>query len=203
MARLLEHDTALTAADETEVSEGAGRSTARALATALALLMISLLVVARSQAAFEAEPADADAAFSTGDVRLTDDDEGTTLFDIPDMVPGRPVSDCIAVTYEGAVLPADVVLAAAAEGALAPALVITVESGQGGGFQDCAGFEADETLYEGPLDRLAAGDPVLAFRAEETPAQRSFRFTFDLDPEVPVTGRATATADLEWSAEPS
>ena len=52
MARPLVHDTGLEA-DETPIADGAGRSTARALATAIALLMISLLVVTRSQAAFE------------------------------------------------------------------------------------------------------------------------------------------------------
>ena len=86
---------------------------------------------------------------------LTDDDNGTTLFDIPNMVPGRPASDCIAVTYEGDVLPVDVHLDASADGALVEALLVTIEGGTGGSFQNCGGFEPDGTLFEGTLQELA------------------------------------------------
>lgn len=202
MARLLEQHPVTLPPDDTGESTGTGRSTARALATALALLMISLLVVTRSRDAFDATPADVEASFTTGDVRLTDDDGGTTLFDIPNMVPGRPASDCIAVTYEGDVLPVDVLLDAATEGALAPALLVTIEAGVGGSFQNCGGFEPTESIFEGSLADLATRPrPLAAFTAEETPSTSTFRFTFDLDPEVPVQGRATATADLAWTAE--
>lgn len=201
MARLLEQQPVAVESDDTRESGGTGRTTARALATAMALLMISLLVVTRSRDAFDATPADVDASFATGDVRLTDDDGGTTLFDIPNMVPGRPARDCIAVTYEGDVLPVDILLDAATAGALAPALLVTIESGVGGRFQNCGGFEPTETIFEGSLAQMADGQLLAAFTAEETPYTQSFRFTFDLDPEVPVAGRATATADLAWTAE--
>ncbi len=202
MARLLEDQPLAPEAGDPDEGRGAGRSTARALATALALLMISLLVVTRSRDAFDAEPADARASFTTGDVRLTDDDGGTTLFDIPNMVPGRPAADCIAVTYEGDVLPVDVHLDASVEGALAPALLVEVEAGTGGGFQDCAGFRPSETVFAGSLEDLADRDrPLHAFTAEATPVTETFRFTFDLDPAVPVEGRATASADLGWTAD--
>jgi hypothetical protein len=201
MARLLEEQPILVVEDDAEERTGTGRTTARALATALALLMISLLVVTRSQDAFDTNPATTDASFTTGDVRLTDDDDGTTLFDIPNMVPGRPARDCIAVTYEGDVLPVDVKLDASADGALVDALLVRIESGTGGGFQDCGGFEPDGTLFDGTLEDLAAADAMAAFTAEETPSARTFRYTFDLDPEVPVEGRASASADLAWTAD--
>ena len=172
------------------------------MATALALLIISLLVVTRSRDAFDADTADVEASFTTGDVRLTDDDAGTTLFDIPNMVPGRPATDCIAVTYEGDVLPVAVKLDASIEGALAPALLITIEAGTGGGFQNCGGFEPTDTVFEGSLADLAARPrPLPAFTVEETPFTQTFRFTFDLDPAVPVEGRASANADFAWTAD--
>jgi hypothetical protein len=163
--------------------------------------MISLLVVTRSRDAFDSTPAQSEASFTTGDVRLTDDDNGSTLFDIPNMVPGRPSADCIAVTYEGDVLPVDVALDASAEGALAGALLVTIERGTGGGFQNCGGFEPDDTLFEGTLAELADADPLAAFEATETPSTSTFRFTFDLDDDVPVEGRARASADLAWTAD--
>ena len=195
MPRLLEQQPLTVVEDDADERTGTGRTTARALATALALLMISLLVVTRSRDAFDTDPATAEASFTTGDVRLTDDDNGTTLFDIPNMVPGRPASDCIAVTYEGDVLPVDVHLDASADGALSEALLVTIESGAGGG------FDPSGTVFEGTLEELAASEPLDAFTAEETPSSRTFRFTFDLDPEVPVQGHATATADLAWTAD--
>lgn len=202
MARLLEELPAPVAPGEGEDSASSGRSTARALATAIALLMISLLVVTRSQAAFEANPADADTSFASGDVRLSDDDRGTTLFDIPDMVPGRPVSDCILVTYEGNVVPVVIGLEADVDGALAPALQLTIESGSGGSFHRCGEFAPDEVVYRGSLSELAdRGGPVRVFEPDETPAARTFRFTFELDDDVPVRGHATANADFTWNAD--
>jgi len=201
MARFLDDQASAPAPAEASESTGTGQSTARALATALALLMISLLVVTRSRDAFDATPAQADASFTTGDVHLTDDDNGTTLFDLPNMVPGRPESDCIAVTYEGDVLPIDVRLDASADGVLSQALLVTIESGVGGRFQNCGGFEADGVLFEGTLAELADAPEMDAFEAEETPSSRTFRFTFDLDPDVPVEGRAQARADLAWTAD--
>ena len=201
MPRLLEEQPLTVVEGDDEERTGTGRTTARALATALALLMISLLVVNRSRDAFDTDPATAEASVTTGDVRLTDDDNGTTLFDIPNMVPGRPASDCIAVTYEGDVIPVDVHLDASADGALSEALLVTIESGAGGGFQNCGGFDADGTVFEGTLEELAASEPLDAFTAEETPSSRTFRFTFDLDPDVPVQGHATANADLAWTAD--
>lgn len=201
MARPLDQQLAAGESVEEEGGSGTGRTTARALATALALLMVSLLVVTRSRDAFDSTGATLDASFTTGDVQLSDDDGGTTLFDIPNMVPGRPVFECIEVTYEGDVLPMDVKMNASADGALVPALVVTVEAGAGGGFQDCDGFEPTEILFEGSLAGLAARNtPLSAFTAEETPFTETFRFTFDLDGAVPVEGRATATADLAWTA---
>lgn len=194
------HQSAEAPAEE-PVAQGVGRSTARALATAIALLMISLLVVTRSQSAFEGAPADADASFTTGDVTLSDDDRGTTLFDIPNMVPGVPVSECIAVTYDGDVVPLTVRLAASARGALAPALRVRIEDGTGGSFRNCGGFVPDGETFAGTLPALVEQGTIEAFAVDESPTTRTFRFTFELDPDVPVEGRATADANLEWTAE--
>jgi hypothetical protein len=199
MARLLDQQPVV--AEEAGDSRTAGQATARALATALALLMMSLLVVTRSRDAFDSTPAAAEATFTTGDVSLSDDDNGSTLFDLPNMVPGRAVSDCISVTYEGDVLPSEIRLDASADGALVEAMLVTIDRGTGGGFQDCGGFTREDTLFDGPLSDLADAGALDAFTAEETPDAVTFRFTFDLDPEVPVEGRASATADLAWTAD--
>lgn len=84
----------------------AGRTTARAVAVAMALLLVSLLVVNGSREALEYVPSVAAGPFSAGSVRLTDDDRGRSLVGVDGLVPGGQETECIAVTYEGNAEPA-------------------------------------------------------------------------------------------------
>ena len=143
MSRILERESGPIDIGAEEASTG--RTTARSLATAIALLIVSILVVARSRAALSTQEAGADVSLSAGSVELTDDDAGTSLFAVDDMVPDRPERDCIVVSYEGNVLPVMVGLSTEAEGALAELLDVQVERGTGGAFHDCSGFTPTET----------------------------------------------------------
>ena len=205
MSRILERESGPIDLAAEEASTG--RTTARSLATAIALLIVSVLVVTRSSAALSTQDAGADVSLSTGSVELTDDDAGSSLFAVDDMVPGRPERDCIVVSYEGNVLPVTIGLSSEAEGALAGLLDVQVERGTGGAFQDCAGFTPTETVYEGTLAGLAdRADGVEAATVTETPAAETFRFTFELT-GVPETATdeadATASARFIWQADPA
>ena len=208
MSRVLERDTnPVDLAAEEAVT---GRTTARALATAIALLLVSILVVTRSRGALSTEDTGADLEFGTGSVALTDDDAGSSLFAVDDMVPGRPERDCIVVSYEGNVLPVTIGLSSEAEGALAGLLDVQVERGTGGAFQDCTGFTPTETVYEGTLAGLAdQADGVEAATVTETPAAATFRFTFELTGAPAGDGAdgdetdATASARFIWQADPA
>lgn len=211
MSRILERESGPI--DVAAEEAGIGRTTARSLAAAIALLIVSILVVTRSRAAFTTEDAGADVSFAAGSVQLTDDDAGSSLFAVQDMVPGRPERDCIVVSYEGNVLPVEVTLASEAEGELADLLDVQVERGDGGAFHDCTGFTPEATVYRGTLSELAAGDPVDAFSVEDSPAAQTFRFTFTLS-GVPDGGatvaspgagetRPSAEASFLWEADPT
>ncbi len=203
MSRILERESGPIDIGAEEASTG--RTTARSLATAIALLIVSILVVARSRAALSTQEAGADVSLSAGSVELTDDDAGTSLFAVDDMVPDRPERDCIVVSYEGNVLPVMVGLSTEAEGALAELLDVPVERGTGGAFHDCGGFTPTETVYDGTLAGLAdrAGG-VEAATVTETPAAETFRFTFELG-GLPEAGEADATASARfiWKAGPA
>lgn len=186
--------------DDRADEETSGRITARTLAAALALLAIAVLVATRSQAAFNAEAATTDVAVAVGDVALTDDDRGASLFSIPALAPDRPVERCILVEFEGNLLPSDIQLAAEAEGSLARGLTTEVEMGDGGRYGDCSGFLPETTVFEGSLRELADGDALDTFTAYENPSSRTFRFTFTLDDAGDVEG-AEAEAAFEWTAE--
>lgn len=211
MSRILERESGPI--DVAAEEAGIGRTTARSLAAAIALLIVSILVVTRSRAAFTTEEADANVSFAAGSVQLTDDDYGSSLFAVQDMVPDRPERDCIVVSYDGNVLPVDVTLASEADGALADLLDVTVERGDGGAFHDCTGFAPEATVFHGTLSELAAGDPVDAFTVEDAPAAQTFRFSFTLT-DVPDGGATVASpgqgadhpsaeASFIWEADPA
>lgn len=201
MSRILERESGPI--DVAAEEAGIGRTTARSLAAAIALLIVSILVVTRSRAAFTTEDAGADVSFAAGSIQLTDDDLGSSLFAVQDMIPDRPEQDCIVVSYEGNVLPVQVTLASEAEGDLADLLDVAVERGDGGAFHDCTGFRPRATVFTGTLSQLAAGDPVDAFSVQESSSAQTFRFTFTLA-DVPDGGATVASpgdGDLRPSAE--
>lgn len=207
MSRILERETGPINIAEEEASTA--RTTARSLATAIALLIVSILVITRSRAALSTQSADADVSLVAGSVELSDDDSGTSLFSVEDMVPGRPERDCIVVSYEGNVVPVIVHLSTEAEGPLASLLRVQVQRGSGGSFHDCAGFTPTETVYEGTLSDLSGrASGVEAFTVDESPHTETFRFSFTLTdvPDTPADGspedQASASARFVWEADP-
>ena len=179
----------------------AGRTTARALAVAVALLLVSLLVVNGSRAALEDVPSVAAGSFSTGSVRLTDDDRGRSLIEVDGLVPGDRETECIAVTYEGDAEPAEIDLSTQATGPLARSLEVQLDAGTGGGFGDCDTFRADERLFTGTLAQMAQVEAIEGFVAESSPSSRTFRLTFTMRDDAVDTAGA-ATADFIWTATP-
>jgi hypothetical protein len=139
-------------------------------------------------------------------VKVLDDDGGASLFALPAMAPATAYSRCIAVTYEGDAAVSEVSLQGRAEGLLARGLRLVVERGSGGGFDDCAGFTPEATLFDGTLETFAARhgltDPGLgAFTATPDRPSRTFRFTFSA-PEDPALAGTRAASDFLWTAQP-
>lgn len=138
----------------------------------------------------------------TQNLELSDDDSGAALFNLPSMAPQTPYEACIAVSYTGS-LPATVSLHSTAAGDLASRLQIVVDAGGTGAFADCADFVAEATLFDGTLADFSARhgpgtEGLPGFEPQFSPAVRTFRFTFLLDPTLPGTG-GDATADFTWT----
>jgi hypothetical protein len=180
----------------------AGRTTARAVAVAVALLLVSLLVVNGSRSALDDVPSVAAGSFSTGSVRLSDDDQGRSLIEVDGLVPGDEAVECIAVTYEGDAVPAAVTMAARVDGSLGRSLGVQLEIGSGGTFGDCTGFRSAGVLFTGTLDSMAEAGELDAFVAPASPATRSFRMTFTMQGDALDTA-GDATADFIWEATPA
>ncbi|MGI9601056.1 MAG: hypothetical protein ACR2QE_04170 [Acidimicrobiales bacterium] len=181
------------------------RSTARALAAAISALLVTTVVIDRSDAAISVDGTGATTAFTSGEISLTDDDAGRSLFSLSDMAPGHPAERCIKVQYTGTILPADLSIRSTSQGPLAQWLNVSIEAGAGGDFESCAGFEPDEMLYEGDLATMSAvtaSEPIDMARIVAIDEEHSFRFRFELADEQQALG-LESTADFLWEAVPS
>ncbi len=199
MARVFDRTGVGAAPVEDDDAAAGGRSAIRLLAATLTALFVSFLVVTKSQGAMQAPGAKADSEITAGGVRVTDDDAGRSLFQVPAMAPGRPVENCIAVTYSGTIVPAVVRLGAQTEGPLADTLDVKVEEGQGGAFGSCNGFAPARSVFTGTLGSLAARGQSEAFRPDRAEDTRVFRFTFSLN-DTGVAQGATASTEFSWTA---
>lgn len=179
-----------------------GRMAAAALASALSALIIGSLVVTYSDRALDPVGTAASATASSGTISLSDDDQGRSLFDLGDMVPGRPVVHCIEVSYDGTIVPVDLAMRSEAAGDLATYLDVTVERGQGGGFGDCSGFVRDDQVFAGTLGRLAASGWLELGRVVNAGDRTSFRISFEVQDTEEALGR-TASASFVWEVTPS
>lgn len=144
--------------------------------------------------------------FSSGTVRITDDDAGNAMFTLSGLVPGSTASRCVNVANAGDVPFSNVALSAAATGALAPALAVTIDKGTsatGGAASSCTGFSATTAGFvTATLDALptsaAPKDDASAWNVGDT---RSYRITVKLDPQAANTYQGkTAGLDLTWTA---
>lgn len=142
---------------------------------------------------------------SAGTVYLVDNDSGSHMFSASGMRPtDAPRVSCITVTYNGT-LDATVRLYASAVSStgVEPYLDLKVESGTSTtGFDDCTGFSAIETLYDGTVAGYptshAAGivDPDGPWTTGEG---HTYRFTVSVRNEPAAQG-LTGSATFTWEA---
>lgn len=166
----------------------------RAAAVVVPLLLVSLLVLGTSRAAFTGE-ASAEGAWDTATVALSNDaPEGTVAFTSSSgLVPGDVVSGEVTVTYDGSAASVDIRLygdGLAADDGLADELHLTISDG--------------EAAYEGTLAEFAATDATdellpWADAAPDDTRTYTIEVTLDADADNSVTD-SSASVDLVWRA---
>jgi hypothetical protein len=189
-------------------------------AFALTFILIALLVVTSSRAAFVAQNDNSTNQVSSAAIALTDNDSSTAMFDsLGNMVPGQTYERCIDVTYTGSIDPTAVMLYAtgAPTGTLAPYLNLTVQMGADtpAAFRDCTGFVSSATLYNsGTLQDFATArttfangvstwDPAGPVAPATTTTQtRTFRFAFTVQ-DVTAAANKTTTFGFSWETRTS
>lgn len=132
---------------------------AAAFATPLAIIAAGALVWHASYAAFTGQTRSAGNDWSTGSVALTDDDKGTAMFQVSNMLPGQSDSKCITVTANASVpgtVKGYVVNPNFSSVVLSQHVLATVTEGTGGSFADCTGFQQTGVVATSvPLATLA------------------------------------------------
>jgi hypothetical protein len=184
-------------------------------AFALTFILVALLVVTSSRAAFVAQNDNLANQVTAATVDLTDEDAGSAMFSSTGLMPGTNLTRCIEVTYSGTVDPVPVKLYAAGTptGTLAPYLDLTVDvaAANDDAFGSCTNFGAvggSAPVYTGTLGAFATSYPDYANGASTTwdPAltgeARTFRFTISVQDTTAAEGQTT-TFGFSWETRTS
>jgi hypothetical protein len=181
-------------------------------AFALTFILVALLVVTSSRAAFVAQNDNSTNTVTSAAIALTDTDSGTAMFNnVTNLMPGTTEERCIDVTYTGTVDPTAVLLYAtsAPTGTLAPYLDITIQVGTDAtpAFRDCTGFASAGTIYSGTLANFASARTSYAnglstWNPVGSPETRTFRFTLSVQDNTAAAG-LTSTFGFSWETRTS
>lgn len=179
-------------------------SVARLGAALFALLLVALLVVTGSRAAFTAQTSNPGNSIAIVDGSFTDNDGGAPMFSVVDLVPGETREACITLRYLGpSPFTADL-SATLTDNAddLAKDVVVVVQEAVATGdntFPSCDTWTAGTPVYTGSLENLAAASPVPAPVASvfATDQRRIYRFQITVSIIGDVFGK-NVSADFLW-----
>ncbi|MEA2191986.1 MAG: hypothetical protein QOI73_2107 [Solirubrobacteraceae bacterium] len=183
------------------------------LASALVIGVLGTAAAGGVFGLFSATTQNAGNEISTGSVALTDNDNGSSMFNITNAKPGDTWTRCIKVTYNGS-LPADVhVYNQNGTSPLGAYLNVVMTQGTQANpvFPDCTGFTPDATgvLYTGPM--LTGRPATYEFGLPVVPAGQAawtsgsslvFKMQVTLDPATPdlEQGSTTGSMTTVWEA---
>ena len=177
-------------------------------AVALSFILVALLVVTSSRAAFVTRNDNTTNEVTSAAIDLADNDAGTAMFaNVTGLMPGTNVDRCIDVTYTGTVDPNAVLLYVTGPptGTLAPYLNLTIDIGNDTAdpFRSCTNFVSTGTLYSGgTLSGFATAHPDYAgglttWDPAGSPETRTFRFRIAVQDTAAAEG-LNCTFGFSW-----
>lgn len=189
-----------------------------AAAVPVAVVASGALVWQSTYAAFSSTTSNPTNNWSTGSVKLADNDSGTALFNATNLKPGANGERCITVTSTGS-LASTVKLYGtgfAQDKNLADVITLKVEEGSGATNAACAGFVADTApaakIFDGSLTAFSAksnfgngvGTWAPAGVASGSSEARSYRVTYTLGGGIDNSYQGgSASIGLTWEAQNS
>jgi hypothetical protein len=173
-----------------------------ALGRSLYLVVVVGALLTLSAWAYASAPPVAPIAGAGANTLVDDDGEGA-LFELTGLKPGHPEFRCITVSSDGPD-PVGIRLRGSLDGSgLGEYLRLTVDTGSGGHFGNCGGFNGAAALYDGSLadfvDQHHDYDSGLVAVAPSAHGTKTFRLRVALDDVAAAQGR-TATATFAWDA---
>ena len=182
----------------------------------LALVASGLVVSQASYSAFSSQTSNPTSNWTTGSVKISDNDGGTALFTAVNLKPGSTGNNCITVTSTGS-LPSTVKLygtgATTPVNDLGTKTTLKIEQGSG----TCAAFTAAATggtVYDGSLAAfqttrssyangadawVTTGNPT---GADSTPETRVYKFTYTVGADLLNASQGLSTAQgFTWEAQ--
>ncbi|MBE7324849.1 hypothetical protein IEQ44_09295 [Nocardioides sp. Y6] len=185
-----------------------------AMATPVAVVAAGAMVYQASYAAFSGQTRNSGNQWSTGSVKLTDDDGGSSRFQVTALKPGDNGSACIKLTADASV-PSTVkgytINPVSSGSDLENRIKMKVEAGTGGTFQNCAGFtpvEGEPVVPEVTLTTLATAqswDSALGgWIVPAGVSERTYRFSWRFDTtgmtqtQIDALQGKTTGLDLQW-----
>jgi hypothetical protein len=182
-------------------------------AVALAFILVALLVVTSSRAAFVAQSDNPGNQVTSATVQLTDNDSTTAMFDnVPGLIPGQVVERCIDVTYTGSIDPTAVSLFAAGtpSGTLSSFLDLTIDFAPdtADAYGSCATFPGSPTaVYSGTLAAFAAArtdytSGLTTWNPGLGPETRTFRLRVSVQDNASAANKTT-TFGFTWETRTS
>lgn len=170
-----------------------------AAATPVAVVVAGGLVWQASYAAFTGQTRNSGNDWSTGEVALTDDDQGAARFQVTNLTPGDTQTRCITVTANATV--PGVVKGYAVNPVfpspdLAQRIKISIREGSGGSFASCTGFVAAGTVVTGsPLTTLAQANTYDSALGGWNVAAGTQTRTYEITWSFDITGMTQAEID--------
>jgi hypothetical protein len=184
-------------------------------AFALTFILVALLVVTSSRAAFVAQNDNTTNTVTAAAIDLGDNDSNGAMFNSTGLMPGTNVQRCIDVTYTGNIDPLLVRIYATAPptGTLGTYLNLTVDVGDdtADAFGSCTNFGAvggSTNVYTGTLAGFAAAHPDYAngrsttWDPTGTGQTKTFRFTVSVQDNASAEG-LTSTFGFSWETRTS
>jgi hypothetical protein len=183
-------------------------------AFALSFILVALLVVTSSRAAFVAQNDNIANQVSSATIDLTDDDANTAMFvagTVTNLMPNTDVDRCITVSYTGNITPAEVkmyIASALPAGDLSDYLNLRIDVGTATNdpFGDCTTFASTTMLFNSDLLAFATAHPDYATTPLSTTwvptltgpdSSRTFRFRISVQ-DVPAAEGKSTTFGFSW-----
>jgi predicted ribosomally synthesized peptide with SipW-like signal peptide len=179
-------------------ADGKGR---RIFLSLLIVGVLGALVGVGTLSAFSSSTSNSGNTFDAGTVYITDNDAGSSLYNMTNTKPGDSVVSCIKVTY-GGTLGADVHLYTPSTiNAVGQYINLTIEKGTSAGnpsFPGCGTFTSEATVYNGTLQGFATGHNSYANGSSVYPGSQTvwnpndtlvYRFTLSMQDNNGANGQ--------------